>query len=281
MHRMRLGMAGTLGLISVAMISGCSTRAPSDMVEIPSGYFIMGTDDVGLESEAEDAGITKPWVLDAAPARRVFLPTFYIDRHEVTNEDYFRFVKANGFPLLPDWRSGHPDPAQNRIPVTFVDWYEANAFCHWLGKRLPTETEWEKSARGPAGWIYPWGNFFDHRRANIAGLHPGPMPVGSFPLGRSPYGASDMIGNVWEWTADWYGPYPGTSYTTADFGKSYRVARGNSFAGLGHFSQSVMEEVEAVEARVSYRLYFPPNIALEDLGFRCAKDESGKGEPER
>jgi len=241
----------------------------------------MGTDEVGLESEAEDAGITKPWVLDAAPAHQVYLPSFFIDRYEVTNEAYYRFVRANGFPLLPDWRSGRPDPTQEMIPVTFVDWDEANAFCQWLGKRLPTEAEWEKAARGPEGWIYPWGNFFDYRRANVGGIHSGPMPVGSFPLGRSPYGASDMIGNVWEWTADWYGPYPGTSYTTPNFGKSYRVARGNSFAGLGHFSPSVMEEVEAVEARVSYRLYFPPNIALEDLGFRCAKDESGKHDPER
>jgi len=274
MHRMFLGLAGTLGLIALLIVSGCRSRDPSDMVRVPSGYFIMGTDDISLEAEAEDAGIAKPWVVDAAPARRVFLPLFLIDRYEVTNEAYYRFVLATGYPLLPDWSSGRPSPAQEKMPVAYVDWDEANAYCHWLGKRLPTEEEWEKAARGPDGWIYPWGNFFDHRRANIGGDHSGPTPVGAFPLGNSPYGASDMIGNVWEWTSDWYESYPDSTYTTPNYGQKYRVARGNSYGGLGHFSAAILEEVETVEARASYRLYFPPNIALEDLGFRCAKDDS-------
>lgn len=275
MHRMRMALAGILLLIASSILPACRSQIPDGMVSVPSGFFLMGTDDVQLESFAEESGITKPWILDATPARRVFLPSFYIDRYEVTNGDYFRFVEAKGFARLPDWPSGRPRPDQERLPVTYVDWEEANAYCQWLGKRLPTEQEWEKAARGPDGWIYPWGNFFDYRRANIGGLRSGPMPVGSFSRGRSPYGAEDLIGNVWEWTADWYGPYPGSAYQSGDFGTRYRVARGNSWAGLGHFSGKVLEEVESVEARATYRLYFPPNIALQDVGFRCALEAPG------
>ncbi|MBI3994771.1 MAG: SUMF1/EgtB/PvdO family nonheme iron enzyme [Nitrospirae bacterium] len=236
----------------------------------------MGTDDIRLESIAEEAGITKPWVLDAAPEHRIQLPSFFLDQHEVTNGAYFRFVEANSFPILPHWHDGRPRRDQERLPVGYVSWPEADAYCRWLGKRLPTEAEWEKAARGPDGWIYPWGYFFDYRRANVGGLMSGPAPVGSFPNGQSPYGARDMIGNVWEWTADWYRPYPGGSYVSADFGETYRVARGNSWGGLGHFPKNVLEEVKAAQARATYRLYFPPNIAMEDVGFRCAKDAPKK-----
>ncbi|MEK6683855.1 MAG: SUMF1/EgtB/PvdO family nonheme iron enzyme [Nitrospirota bacterium] len=263
------GAALSIMFFSMLVLS-CGFQIPSDMVLVPAGSFLMGTDEVQLETVAEEAGIAKPWVLDAAPARRVFLPSFLINRHEVTNGDYFRFVEAKGFPVLPYWPASRPRPDQERLPVFYVNWQEADAYCRWLGRRLPTEAEWEKTARGPDGWIYPWGYFFDYRRANVGGLYSGPMPVGSFPRGQSPYGAYDMIGNVWEWTADWYRSYPGASYASADFGETYRVARGNSWAGLGHFSPNVLEEVKAGEARATYRLYFPPNIALEDVGFRCA-----------
>jgi len=236
----------------------------------------MGTDEIQLEALAEETGMMKPWILDAAPAHRVDLSSFYIDRHEVTNGDYFRFVAATDFPKLPHWRNGRPAPEQASLPVVYVNWQEAVAYCQWLGKRLPAEAEWEKAARGPDGYLYPWGYFFDDRRANVGGNQSGPSPVGRFPRGRSPYGADDMIGNVWEWTADWYGPYPGSSYTSDQFGEKYRVARGNSWSGLGHFSAKVQEEVKAIEARVTYRLYFPPNIALEDLGFRCAQEVPNK-----
>ena len=272
MHRMRCRSPRVFILLFSSLILGCSAKVPEEMVLVPAGPFIMGTDEVGLEQEAQELGIEKPWVLDAMPAHRVDLPAFFIDRHEVTNGDYARFVEATGFPRLPHWSNGRPRPDQERLPVTYVNWVEADAYCRWLGRRLPAEAEWEKAARGPDGWLYPWGVFFDPRRANVGGLRSGPTPVGSFPLGRSPYGADDMIGNVWEWTADWYRSYPGASYDSPDFGEKYRVARSNSFAGLGHFSKKVMEEVEAIEARAAYRLYFPPHVALEDVGFRCARD---------
>ena len=267
---MRHRFSGLLAMLFSMLPLGCGPNIPEDMVLVPHGPFFMGTDEVRLEEVAKEYGIAKPWVLDATPAHRVNLPVFFMDRYEVTNGDYFRFIEAQGFQALPHWPHGRPRPDQERLPVIYVNWEEANAYCQWLGKRLPTEAEWEKAARGPDGWIYPWGYFFDYRRANVGGLQFGPMPVGNFPRGQSPYGVYDMIGNVWEWTADWYRSYPGTSYASADFGETYRVARGNSWAGAGHFPPKVLEEVKAAEARATYRLYFPPNIALEDVGFRCA-----------
>jgi len=258
------------------LLSGCGPKTPDDMVLVPVGSFLMGSDDIRLETLAEEAGMTKPWVLDAAPSHRIDLPSFFIDRTEVTNGAYSRFVQEKGFPVLPHWQGGRPRPDQERLPVIYVNWEEANAYCRWLGRRLPTEAEWEKAARGPDGWDYPWGVFFDYRRANVGGLQSGPAPVGSFPLGQSPYGAQDMIGNVWEWTADWYQPYPGSSYASPEYGEKYRVARGNSYAGLGHFPPKIMDEVKAAEARAAYRLFFPPNVALEDVGFRCAADVAEK-----
>ncbi len=251
---------------------GCGLAQPEGMVLISEGSFWMGAQNAKLEEEAAEFGISKPMVLDAMPARRIYLPAFFIDRTEVTNRAYYRFTRAAGFPELPQWRSGRPDPDQEELPVAYVSWPEANAYCRWRGKRLPTEAEWEKAARGPDGWIYPWGYFFDPRRANVGGLRSGPMPVGSLPMGKSLYGANDMIGNVWEWTADWYGPYTGSSYSGDEFGKRFRVVRGSSWAGLGHFPQDVLEKVRAMEARASYRMFFPPNVALEDLGFRCVQD---------
>ncbi len=274
--RDRMLIPAIAGLLFLISLVSCGPKIPADMVLVPQGSFRMGTDEVGLESVVEEYGIPKPLLLDAAPAHRVNLPAFFIDRYEVTNGDYYRFQAANRFPMLPHWSNGRPRPDQERLPVIYVNWVEADAYCRWLGKRLPTEAEWEKAARGPDNWIYPWGYFFDRRRANVGGLQSGPKPVGSFPMGRSPYGADDMIGNVWEWTADRYSPYPGASYASADFGETYRVARGNSWAGLGHFSQKVLEELQALEARATYRLYFRPQMALEDVGFRCAKDAAEK-----
>lgn len=253
-------------------IPGCGSKPPEGMVSVPEDTYLIGTDEVSLEREAEEAGISKPWVLDATPAHRVHLAAYFIDRYEVTNGDYFRFVSAKAFPTLPHWQNGRPRSDQVRLPVTYVDWVEATAYCQWAGKRLPTEAEWEAAARGPQGWIYPWGYFFDPRRANVGGLQSGPSPVGSFPRGKSPFGVYDMIGNVWEWTADWYKPYPGSDYESADFGERYRVARGNSWAGLGHFSGKTLAGVMAAESRATYRLFFPPLDALEDVGFRCAKN---------
>ncbi|MBI3245402.1 MAG: SUMF1/EgtB/PvdO family nonheme iron enzyme [Deltaproteobacteria bacterium] len=140
---------------------------------------------------------------DERPGRMVFLDAFAIDIYEVTVAAYRQCVEA-GKCTAPNtggscnWNTS--DRAQH--PINCVDWSQANAYCRWAGKRLPTEAEWEKAARGTDRRVYPWGNAWDATKANVSTN--GTVAVGSYPAGKSPYGALDMSGNVWEWTADWY-----------------------------------------------------------------------------
>ena len=262
------------GLIVCCMaLTACTLKAPEGMVLIPKGDFVMGTDDVALEEKSRAYGIVKPWVLDASPSHKVSLDAFFMDTYEVTNGDYLRFVESAGFSPLPHWPGGRPTPQQERLPVVYVNWEEARAYCQWTGGHLPTEQEWEKAARGTDGRLYPWGNEFDPQRANFGGSFSGVTLVGSLPSGNSPYGAADMVGNVWEWTDSLYRPYENSSYRTEDYGKSYRVVRGSSWSGLGHFPPGALKEVMSAQARLTYRLFLRPKIALEDVGFRCARSK--------
>ncbi|MBI4489945.1 MAG: formylglycine-generating enzyme family protein [Deltaproteobacteria bacterium] len=137
------------------------------------------------------------------PGRSIYLDAFYIDKHEVTNALYRRFMEATGRGAPEYWNNNnHNTPNQ---PVVGVSRHDAEAYCKWAVKRLPTKAEWEKAARGTDGRTYPWGEQWDSSRANSAESKLGrAAPVGSYPNGVSPYGVHDMAGNVWEWVADWY-----------------------------------------------------------------------------
>ena len=246
------------------------------MVWIPPGPFLMGTDETDTENRGRALGFPRPWFEDEHPLHTVTLPGFYIDRHEVTQDDYLRFVRETGHRPPPHWRSGAYKVGTGRRPVTFVDWYDADDYCRWRGKRLPTEAEWEKAARGPDGRAYPWGERFQAGRAHLspaADVAMQPAPVGSYPAGASPYGVLDMVGNVWEWTESWYLAYPGSGLRKADFGMKYRVVRGLSYHSLGHYPGGAYKRVLEVYARASTRSFDPPSERLEDLGFRCVKRE--------
>ncbi|MEO5656901.1 MAG: formylglycine-generating enzyme family protein [Nitrospiria bacterium] len=246
-------------------LAACQRSAPDGMIPIPGGPFPMGSDRVDERGEGGEFGLAKPLYLDEHPRHEVNLPTYYIDRYEVTNADYGRYVEATQARPPKSWPNGRVPPGRERYPVTHVNWYEAEQYCRWAGKRLPTEAEWEKAARGTDGREYPWGNEFDPKKANTGGAGVGDLaPVGSFPQGKSPYGVEDLAGNVWEWTADWYQPYPGATYESKDFGRKVKILRGSSWGGTGHYALPLFY-------RSAYRFYIAPEMGFADAGFRCAK----------
>ena len=256
-------------LIFAIFALGCGQRTapPEGMVLIPEGEFIMGSNKTDTEGKGTEFGSVKPFFLDEHPERKVTLKAYYIDKFEVTNSEYSKFVDATNSRAPDLWKDGKPPAGRGNLPATIVNWYDADRYCRWAGKRLPTEAEWEKAARGPKGLEYPWGENFDNKKANTGESSFGDLaPVGSFPEGKSFYGVYDMSGNVWEWTADWYKPYPGSDYKSDTFGEKNKVLRGGSWGGGVHYSLPIFY-------RGAYRFYTVPEQGYPDAGFRCARDK--------
>lgn len=242
-----------------------------EIILIPAGEFIMGTDKTDPENTQQRIGTIKPLYLDQQPQRRVNLEAFYIDRYEVTNKEYKRFVEAAQYPDYPaHWVEGTYPEGLADHPVTNVKWAQAMAYALWARKLLPTEEQWEKAARGTDGRIYPWGNEYTKGMANleIDGARQ-TAPVGIYPKDVSPYGVNDMAGNVMEWTLDWYRAYPGSAYQSQRFGKYFKVLRGTGFQKAGHYF------LEAYRY-VFFRTEVDPDEFFENVGFRCVTPISSK-----
>ena len=209
-----LQIALVVGIIVIAPAADADDSGiPKDMVYVGQGPAVMGLDRVepaepNRRLSLYDRRMKTPWSAEAfndeGPAHTVFLDSFLIDRYEVSNRAYGDFMKATGHPAPAYW----DDPRLNKPhqPVVGVNWVEALAFCKHRGKRLPTEAEWEKAARGPHGNLYPWGNDFDSSKANYGRHHDATLPIDSHPEGASYYGVYNMAGNVFEWVSDWYDP---------------------------------------------------------------------------
>lgn len=224
-----------------------SASSAEKMILVPAGTFIMGSG----EGNADE---TPPHARDLA--------AFYIDATEVTNAQYAEYLQKTGATPPPTWNGPNPPEGKADRAVTNVSWLDAMRYAIWAGKRLPTEAEWEKAARGTDGRKFPWGNTPDKKRGNLDGAKV--RPVGGYPQGASPYGCLDMSGNVWEWTADWYNGYPGTSTQLVHFGKKYKVMRG----GGAEYFYTLNEN----SGRCALRGRILPYAGEDYLGFRCAKD---------
>ncbi len=220
------------------------------MVLVPAGEFTMG-------STTGDA--------DEQPAHLVQVDTFLIDIYEVTVRRYAAFLQATGTNSPSNWNTMN-QPAHQKYPVANVDWADAAAYCKWAGKRLPTEAEWEKAARGTDGRLYPWGNDPPTpRHANFwkAGshVHGTLAAVGTLENGKSPYGSYDMAGNVWEWVSDWYdNDYyknsPSQNPTGPSSGES-KVLRGGAW------------DSSPQQVRSTLRYFHRSTHRHKDYGFRC------------
>ncbi len=233
------------------MTSPWRRAATVPMILIPAGPFTMGSDEFDME----------------APPHLVEVPAFQIDRYPVTVAAYTEFVDATGHPAPEEWQGG---PPRDRLdhPVDRVSWFDAEAFAAWAGKRLPTEAEWEKAARGTDARRWPWGNRFEESRCDVWDhaliLEITTVSVDRHPDGASPYGVEQMGGNVEEWVRDVFRPYPGSRHVSASADGDFRVLRGGSW----FFTQE--------HARCAYRKPARPDFTgwsqAGGPGFRCAQD---------
>ena len=250
------------------------TSGPENMALINAGGFTRGINNTGNEAFA-----------DEAPAKNIYLSSYYIDKFEVSNANYTEFIKATDHPAPAYW--DHHQLNQPSQPVTGVNWYDANTYCHWANKRLPSEAEWEKAARGPAGLIYPWGNNLDYSKANFAKGNTGQShitaAVDAHPEGKSYYGVYNMSGNVFEWVQDWY---DSNYYKT---GKEIRNPKGPQNEIFFGFAKTSTNSARTLTKKVirggswfappqsittTHRFWNDPmnNSYGVGLGFRCARD---------
>jgi cytochrome c-type biogenesis protein len=250
-----------------------------DMVQISAGSFIYGTNKKDDSAGALSLGVPKPWYIDEGPEQNVFLKSFYIDRYEVTNRRYKIFVDDVSSVSPTDWTGNEYPEGKGDFPTVNITWYDAANFCQWAEKKLPSEKQWEKAARGEAGNVYPWGNEFQVDYANLSpksGSKNSLAPVGSHPKGATSLGVHDMVGNAWEWVEDDYAPYKGSTYQSKFFGADVKILRGQSAKDIGHFPGATYLSALKMFSRSGYREFTNADQPGLDVGFRCVSSEMPK-----
>ena len=247
------------GRLAAGLLASSLVATDPGMSFIPGGEFLRGRShklpDDGLQWWPE-------LLSDDRPVKRIRIDPLNLDTHEVTNAQYAEFVKATGHRAPYNWLRGRPLPGKDKQPVAAVDWNDACAYCAWAGKKLPTEAEWERAARGLAeGLIYPWGNRNPTRKDACYDTLAGPCEAGQGPANY--FGLYDMAGNVWEWTLDYYereyySHAPDVNPKGPEKGQ-YRVLRGGSWSDLPKF------------LTCAHRSWARPLERSPNIGFRCAK----------
>lgn len=254
----------------LALLKPEQWQALDVMVTIPAGPFIMGSNQERTSTQNR-------------PQHKITLPEYKIDKYPVTNAQYARFVAAKHYRPPSDWEQGRVPVGREMQPVTMVSWYDAHNYCVWANKRLPTEAEWEKAARGTDGRRWPWGEQMDTSRLNTYYVVGSATDVTRYPSGASPYGVMDMAGNVFQWTDEDFVAYPGSDAPSelfkAKVGRvtssedramkvvdlvgvdaKYKVLRGGSWKS------------DPFSTATYHRNYSLPNLASDFFGFRCAAD---------
>ena len=225
---------------------GCEKKKHLEMVRIPAGEFTLG---FASSSNLIPFMSDKTAGLNAQPKQTFFLETFYIDRYETTYEDFIRFKPQAKYPTK-----------NLKEPARGMSWFEADSYCLSIGKRLPTEFEWEKAARGLDDRLFVWGRNFIKENANFSKLV---YPVHTKNKDKSKFGVWGMNGNVSEWTSSWYLPYPNSTHQDKNYGKKFKVTRGGSIFKRDH---GFMKEF----TMLPYRNISPLNARFWDTGLRCA-----------
>jgi len=241
-----------------------NSKDKAEMVYVAAGEFLVGTSDAQVEAWMKEyPEDSRVMFKNEQPQCRVNLPGYWVDKYEVTVGQYRSFCRATGrsMPEPPGWGW------QDNRPVVNVTWQDATAYAKWAGKRLPSDLEWEKAARGTGGRVFPWGDLWDAGKCvNRRGSKTDDVtkPVGSYPSGASPYGCLDMAGNVWEWCQDWWDEKAHQRYATGDLttpgSGTAKVLRGGSWddSDPGHF-------------RSAGRGGDLPDERRHEYGFRCAR----------
>jgi formylglycine-generating enzyme required for sulfatase activity len=257
----------------------------AEMVWVPAGEFLMGSSDeelallmpLGPGATRSDKRAVEKTLREKfgheKPQRKVFLDGYWIYKYEVTVGQYRKFCAATKaeMPSAPEWGW------KNDHPMVMVNWQDAVDYSTWAGVSLPTEAQWEKAARGTDGRIAPWGDLWNPSLCanSVKTKLSGPQPVGSYPFGASPYGAMDMLGNVWEWCADWYGPkYYGKAPLKNPTGppkeEMLKEYSSPSSGGRVHRGGAWFVDYKYV-FRCATRSHYDPTIRDGGRGFRCAR----------